>query len=83
MEIGDSYLKHRTYLDNVPATFPEIKWACDDKYIELNFPQNLALRPKDEDHLDHFSGKQSTLHCAIVNPVKFRYHFHLSDDIYS
>ena len=28
----------------------------------------------------HFSGKQFTLHCSIVDSVHTRYHFHLSDD---
>ena len=43
--------------------------------------QNLALRPKDEVQSAHFSGKQFTLHCAIVDPVDgSRYNFQLSDD---
>ena len=62
------------------SAFPEMKSNYDGKYIELDFSQNLALRPKDEVQSTHFSGKQLTLHCSIVNPVNNRYHFHLSDD---
>ena len=47
---------------------------------ELDFSQNLALRPKDEVQSADFSGKQFILQCSIVNPVNNRYHFHLSDD---
>ena len=52
------------------------------KFTELNFSQNLrfSLRPKDEVQSAHFSGKQFTLHCAIVEPVENRYHYHLSND---
>ena len=80
MDTGNAYLKHRTYVNNVSSVFPEMKSNYDGKYIELNFSQNLALRPKDEVQSAHFSGKQFTLHSSIVNPVNNRYHFHLSDD---
>ena len=69
-----------TYVDNVSSVFPEMKSNYDGKYIELDFSQNLGLRPKDEVQSAHFSGKQFTLHCSIVNPVNNPYHFHLSDD---
>ena len=72
METGNSYLKHRTYVDNVAVTSPEMKSTYDDKYIELDFSQNLTLRPKDKVQLAHFSGKLLTLHCAIVDPIKSR-----------
>ena len=52
----------------------------DVKYIELDFSQNLVLRPKDEVQSAHFSGKQLTLHYSIVNSVNNGYHFQLSDD---
>lgn len=48
--------------------------------MEPDFSQNLVLRPRDEVQLAHFFRKQFTLHCAIVDPVKSRYYFHLSDD---
>ena len=80
LETGNAYLKHRTYVDNVSTVFPEMKSAYNRKYIELDFSQNLALRPKHEVQSAHFSGKQFTLHCAIVDPVDHRYHFYLSND---
>ena len=57
-----------------------MKSAYDGSYIELDFSQNLALHPKDEVQSVHFSGKQFTLYCAIVDPVDHRYHFHLNND---
>ena len=80
LETADAYLKHRKYAHNVSTVFPETKYAYDGKYIELDFSQNLALRPDDEVQSAHFSGRQFTLHCTIVDPVDHRYHFHLSDD---
>ena len=56
-----------------------MKEAYGSMYIELDFSQNLALRPKDEVQSAHFSGKQFTLHCSIVGPVGYRYHFYFSD----
>ena len=53
--------------------------SSDGKYIKLDFLQNLSLRPKDEVQFAHFSGKQFTLHCAIVEPAQYRYHFHISE----
>ena len=40
------------------------------EFIELNLFQNLSLRAKDEVQSAHFSRKQFTLHCAIVEPVE-------------
>ena len=37
---------HRTYVDNVSATFTEMKSGYDGKYIEVDFSQNLVTRPK-------------------------------------
>ena len=45
-----------------------MKEAYNGKYTELNFSQNLALRPKGEVQSAHFSEKQVTLHCLIVDP---------------
>ena len=78
--LSEKYLKHRTYVDNCTSVFPLLKESYSGKFIELDFYQNLSLRPKDEVQSAHFSGKQFTLHCAIVEPVQYRYHYHISDD---
>ena len=65
LDIGNAYLKYRTYVDNVSSVFPEKKSNYDGKYIELDFSQNLALRPKDEVQSTHFSGK--TVHPPLFN----------------
>ena len=79
-DIGPKYLKHRTYVDNCAVAFPLLKETYEGKFIELDFSQNLSLRPKDEVQSAHFSGKQFTLHCSIVEQTENRYHYHLSDD---
>ena len=73
-------LKHRTYVDNCADVLPLMKDSYTGKFIELDFSQNLSLKPKYEVQSAHFSGKQYTLHCATVEPFDTRYHYHLSDD---
>ena len=60
--------------------FPLLKESYTGKFIELDFSQNLSLRPKDEVQSAPFSGSQFTLHCAIVEPANYRYHYHISND---
>ena len=50
------------------------------KFVELDFSQNILLRPKDKFQSSHFSERQFKLQCAILNPSEMRYHYHLSDD---
>ena len=45
-----------------------------------NLSENLALKPKHEVQDAHFSGKQHSLHCSIVEPGENKYAYHLSDD---
>ena len=79
--LSEKYLKHWIYVDNYTSVFPLLKESYSGKFIQLDFSQNLSLRPKDEVQSAHLSGKQFTLHCAIVEPVQYRYHYHISDDI--
>ena len=62
------YKKHQSYVDNCSYIYPMMKDAYSGKFIELDFSQNLALRPKLEVQSAHFSNKQYTLHCAIATP---------------
>ena len=77
---GEKYLEHRSYVANCSTIFPLMKDGYEGKYIELDFSQNLALRPKHVVQSAHFSGKQFSLHCAITEPFEKRYFYHLSDD---
>ena len=78
--LSEKYLKHRTYFDNCTSVFPLLKESYSGKSIESDFSQNVSLRPKDEVQSAHFSGKQFTSHCAIVEPVQYWYHYHISGD---
>ena len=80
VQISQSYLKHRSHVDNVSRVLPIFKDGFSGKYIELYFSGNLALRPKHEVQSAHFSGKQHTLHCAIFQPGETKFHYHISDD---
>ena len=69
--LSKKYLRHRTYVDNCTCVFPLSKESYTGKFIELDFSQNLSLRPKDEVQSAHFSGRQFTLYCAIVEPADY------------
>ena len=78
---GDSYLQHRSIVQNLNEKLPLIRAAFTGPYVELDFSQNLAMKPKLEAQDAHFSGKQYTLHCSIVEPDDPKYVYHLCDDI--
>ena len=73
------YLRHRSHVDSISKVLPLIKETFNGRYIELDFPENFAMKPKMEAQDAHFSGKQFTLHCAIVLPGQPKYAYHLSD----
>ena len=50
------------------------------KYTELNFSENLELKPKHEVQDARFSGKHYSLHCSIAEPCENKYVYHLSDN---
>ena len=77
---GSKYKKHQSYVNNCLTVFPIMKDVYNRKFIELEFSQNLAIRPMLEVQSAHFSNKQYTLNSAIAKPFDKRYHYHLSDD---
>jgi hypothetical protein len=53
----------------------------EQPYLHLDYSQNIALKPKSECQSEHFSGKEQTLHCAVLAyPTRNNYIYHLSDD---
>ena len=46
----------------------------------MDFSGNIARKTKSEVQEAHFSGKQYALHCAIAQPGKVKFVYHLSDD---
>ena len=80
ISIQDSYLKHRSHVDNINKVFPIVKESFQGTHIELDFSENITIKPKFEVQDAHFSGKQYTLHCSIVEPGMNKYVYHLCDD---
>ena len=80
MDRGKSYLQHRSHLDNIATVLPIIRESFSCKYIELDIFENLALKAKHEVQDTHFSGKQYSLYCSIVEPGENKYVYCLSDD---
>ena len=76
----DKHLEHRPHVNKTNTVLPVIRDALNGKYIELDFSENLAMKPKCEVQSVHFSGKQFCLHCTIVQPGDIKYEYHLSDD---
>ena len=74
------HLKHRSHFKNIPTQFAIIKETFQGRHTELEFSENLAMKPKFEAQEAHFSGKQHTLHYGIIEPGETKYVYHLSDD---
>ena len=77
---GGSYLRHRSHVANIKITLPLIHESFNGKCIEIDFSENIAMKPKFEVQDAHFSGKQYSLHCSVVEPGIQKYFYHLSDD---
>ena len=79
---GERYLYHRSIVKNIKSVLPKIRKSFTGKYIEMDFSQNIALKPKDEVQTAHFSGKQHSVHCSIVidEDDVLPYVYHLIDD---
>ena len=50
------------------------------RYIKMGFSENIAIKTKSEVQEAHFSGKQYTLHCTIVQPGEVKFVCHLNDE---
>ena len=68
IEQGGSYLRHRSHVANIKNTLPLIRESFHGKCIETDFSENIAKKPKFEVQEAHFSGKQHSLHCSILEP---------------
>ena len=54
ISIKDSYLKHRSHVDNINKVFLIVKESFQGTYIELDFSENIAIKPKFEVQEPHF-----------------------------
>ena len=48
LENDSKYLKHWSYVDNCKTILPLMKENYSGKFIELDFSENLSLKPKDK-----------------------------------
>ena len=55
-ESEESYLKQRFHVFSIDRALPNLKEVYTGPYIELDFPENIAMRPKNEVQSAHFSG---------------------------
>ena len=80
-DVSKKNKNHRSYVDNCSNVFPLMKDAYKGKDIELDFSQNLVIRPTLEVQSSHFFNKQYTYNCAIAEPFDKQYLYQLSNDI--
>ena len=80
IEQGGSYLRHQSDVANTKNALPLIRESFNGKYIEMDFSENIAMKPKFEVQDAHFSGKRYSLHCSVVEPGTEKYFYHLSED---
>ena len=48
LDRGESYLRHRSHVYNIAAVLPMIRESFSGKYIDLDFSENIVLKPKHE-----------------------------------
>ena len=65
---------------NIAAVLIVTRESFSGKHIEVEFSENFALKLKHDVQDAHFSGKQYSLHCSIVEPDENKYVYHLSND---
>ena len=70
LDRDESYLRHWSHMDNIAAILPMIRESFSGKYIELDFSENLVLKPKHEVQNAPFSGKQYLFLVQLLNLVK-------------
>ena len=69
-DVGSKYKKHRSSADNCSTVFPMMKDIYDRKFNELDFSQNLAIRPKLEIQWYHYHLSDDTKNDGVfVDPV--------------
>ena len=68
-----SYLQYRSHVDNIAEVFPMIRERFTGECTELDFSENLTLKPKFEVQDARFCGKQYSLHCSTLPPPPPRY----------
>ena len=75
---GPNYLRHRSHVDKIASVLRLIRDSFDDKYIELDLSENIAMKPKFVVQEVHLSGRQYLLHCTLIQPAETEYIYHLS-----
>ena len=80
VDSGDSYLRHWKHVENIATILPKIRERYKGRYIKMGFSENIAIKSKSEVQEAHFSGKQYTLHCTIVQPGEVKFVYHLNDE---
>lgn len=64
-----NHLCHRSHVVKVWNILPLIKDSFDDKYIQLDFSENIAMKLKSEGKDVHFTGKEYILLVQLLNQV--------------
>jgi hypothetical protein len=78
---GLAYLKHKIIVDNDREVFPLLRSNHTGIFLHMDFSENINLQEKLQVQSAHFSGKQCTLHCTVMEPPNpYKYIFHFSDD---
>ena len=81
VQMKDSYLLHRKYVDNDRFVWQALRNAHTGKFLHRDYSENMNISEKHQVQDAHFSGKQYTLHCSsLETPNPYKYIYHLSDN---
>ena len=81
--MGRGYLKHRHSVATDKVYWQKFLEQTDKHVIWMDYSQNINLTPKYEVQSAHFSGRQHTLHDALIrSPAskEFKYVYYIGDD---
>ena len=80
-EIGKTYIIHRYYVTCDRVFWSNFTTNYEGAILTLDYSENINSKPKYEAQSAHFSGRQHTLHCSVMQKNgDFNYIYHLSND---
>ena len=81
LDASMSYLTHRYMVQSDRLYWENFKSQCPYRVVTMDYSENVKLHPKHEVHEAHYSGREHTLHCSIVEKDgSWKFVYHLSDD---
>ena len=81
MDIAQDYIIHRYFVTSGLALWHKFTEVYSKGIMTIDYSKNIQFKAKHEAQSKHFSGRQQTLHCCVIEKNgEHEYIYHLSDD---